>query len=191
MLLGRGIAKAAAPPGCAAASTACACRATRATTNDQGTQAEPQSYSQRGPPTTATAAATSATATAAATNKPDTATPEAAASSAATASATSTPSDLHIAAANVFPVEEMERGETDIGHFLFAKDKASIGRRVLGLRSIGSGDGGCGCAAHERKAQPGSTQHLCSRNLGCAFALRSLFNLTHGGDPPNVHAKNA
>jgi hypothetical protein len=27
-------------------------------------------------------------------------------------------------AANVFPIEEMERGETDVGHFLFAKNEA-------------------------------------------------------------------
>ena len=49
------------------------------------------------------------------------------AATAATASA-----GLH-AAANVFLIEEMERGETDVGHFLFAKNEALIGRGFVGL----------------------------------------------------------
>jgi hypothetical protein len=46
-------------------------------------------------------------------------------------------------AANVFPIEEMERGEADVGHFLFAKNEALIGRGIVRLRDTGSGH--CGC----------------------------------------------
>jgi hypothetical protein len=60
----------------------------------------------------------------------------------ATAS-TATPTDndggeLH-AATGVFLVEEVERGETDVGHFLFAKYEALIGRDVVRLRDIRGG----------------------------------------------------
>jgi hypothetical protein len=44
----------------------------------------------------------------------------------ATATAASTTGELY-AAANVFPIEEMERGETDVGHFLLAKNEALVG----------------------------------------------------------------
>lgn len=54
---------------------------------------------------------------------------------------------LH-AAANVFPVEEMERGETDVGHFLFPKNEVLIGRGIVRLRDISRGHRGCGCATH-------------------------------------------
>jgi hypothetical protein len=37
----------------------------------------------------------------------------------------------------------MERGETDVGHFLFAKNEALIGRDIVRLRDISSGHGGC------------------------------------------------
>jgi hypothetical protein len=42
-------------------------------------------------------------------------------------------------AANVFPIEEMERGKTDVLHFLFTKDEALIGRGIVGLRDISRG----------------------------------------------------
>jgi hypothetical protein len=45
---------------------------------------------------------------------------------------------LHVAAID-FLIEEMERGETDVGHFLFAKNEALIGRDVVRWREIGSG----------------------------------------------------
>jgi 3-oxoacyl-ACP reductase-like protein len=67
-----------------------------------------------------------------------------AASAAMTASAAMVICDLH-AAANVFLIEDMKRRETDVGHFLFAKNEAVIGRGIVRLRDIGSGYGGCGC----------------------------------------------
>ena len=42
---------------------------------------------------------------------------------------------LHVAA-SVFLIEEIERGETDVGHFLFAKNEALIGRDVVRSRDI-------------------------------------------------------
>ena len=54
--------------------------------------------------------------------------------------------ELHAAGADVFLVEEIERGETDVGHFLFAKNEAVIGRAGGGLRDIGSRHRGRGCA---------------------------------------------
>ena len=43
------------------------------------------------------------------------------------AAATASAGELYAAAANVFPIEQIERGEADIGHFLFAEDEALIG----------------------------------------------------------------
>jgi hypothetical protein len=42
------------------------------------------------------------------------------AATATMASAAATTGELDAASANVFPVEEVERGEADVGHFLFA-----------------------------------------------------------------------
>jgi hypothetical protein len=38
---------------------------------------------------------------------------------------------LHATAANVFLVEEIERGKTDVGHLLFAKNEALIGLSIV------------------------------------------------------------
>jgi hypothetical protein len=74
----------------------------------------------------------------------------------------------------------MERGETDVGHFLFAKNEALIGRGIVRLRDTGSGHRGCGCTTHQRKTQSGGTQHLHGGGFGCAFLLRSLLDPWHG-----------
>jgi hypothetical protein len=75
----------------------------------------------------------------------------------------------------------MERGETDVGHFLFAKNEALIGPVIVGLRDIGSGHRGRGCIiTHQRKTQPGGTQRLRGGGFGCAFLLRSLLDPWHG-----------
>jgi hypothetical protein len=132
--------------------------------------------------TRATRATCAAAATLAA-NKPATAatsaTSEAAAPAAATSAAAATtaaaPRDLH-AAANVFPIEEMERGETDVGHFLFAKNEALIGRGIVRWRDTGSGHRGCRCTTHQRKTQSGGTEHFHGGGSGCAFLLRSLLD---------------
>jgi hypothetical protein len=44
------------------------------------------------------------------------------------APAAPTARQLH-AAGKVFPIEEMERGQTDVGHFLFAKNEELIAAR--------------------------------------------------------------
>jgi hypothetical protein len=63
----------------------------------------------------------------------------------------------------------MERGQTDVGHFLFAKNEALIGRVIVKLRDNGSGHRGCGCTTHQRKTQSGGTYHLHGGSLGCAL----------------------
>jgi hypothetical protein len=100
--------------------------------------------------------------------------------SAATTSATAYNNDgqLHVTVVNVFPVEEMEGGETDVGHFLFAKNEALIGRSIVRLRGIGSGNRGSGCATHQRKTQSSGTQHRQSSS--CVFLFRSLLDPWHG-----------
>jgi hypothetical protein len=74
----------------------------------------------------------------------------------------------------------MERGETDVGHFLFAKNEALIGRGIVRLRDTGSGHRGSGCITHQRKAQSGGTQHFHGGGFGRAFLLRSLLDPSHG-----------
>jgi hypothetical protein len=97
----------------------------------------------------------------------------------AAAAATPTPGQLH-AAAKVFPIEQMERGETDVGHFLFAKNEAVIGRGIVRLRDTGSGRRGCGCTTHQRKTESGGTEHFHGGGFGCALPLRSLLDPWHG-----------
>jgi hypothetical protein len=60
-------------------------------------------------------------------------------------------------AADIFPIEEMERGETYVLHFLFAKNEALIGRGIVRLRDASSGRRGCGCTTRQRKTQSGGT----------------------------------
>jgi hypothetical protein len=93
------------------------------------------------------AAAATPTATAAAPTCPTAATATAPAAATAT-SANNNGGQLHVIA-SVFLIEEIKRGETDVGHFLFAKDEALIGRDVVGLREIGRGHRGCGCAPRQ------------------------------------------
>jgi hypothetical protein len=95
----------------------------------------------------------------------------------AAAATTATAGYLH-AATKVFPIEEMERGEADVGHFLFAKNEALIGRGVVRLRDISSGHRGCGCATHQ--TQSGGTQCHHGGGFGCALLLRSLLHSWHG-----------
>jgi hypothetical protein len=86
---------------------------------------------------------------------------------------------LH-AAADVFLVEEMERGETDVGHFLFAKDEAPIGRGIVRWQDICRGRRGCGCATDQRKTEAGGTQRRHGGGFGCPLLLRSLLDPSHG-----------
>src|SRR6516165_291403 len=73
----------------------------------------------------------------------------------------------------------MERGETDVLHFLFAKDEALIGRGVR-LRDISSGHRGSRCTPEQRKTQSGRTHHRHGGDLGCAFLPRSSLDPSHG-----------
>jgi hypothetical protein len=176
------LAQAARSPGQAAPRAPCAGRA------DNEPATEPAATE---PATATAAAATSAAAAPSAANKsaaaatPEAAAPAAAATVAPTATvaaaatATATAGHLH-AAADVFPVEQMERGETDVGHFLFTKNETLIGRGIVGLRDISSGRRGRGCAADQRKTQSGGAQHLHGGGFGCAFLLRSLLDPSHG-----------
>jgi hypothetical protein len=74
----------------------------------------------------------------------------------AASTTTASAGQLH-AAAKVFPIEQMERGQTDVGHFLFVKNEALIGRGIVRFRNTGSGHRGCGCTTHQRKTQSGGT----------------------------------
>ncbi|WGD55404.1 hypothetical protein QA641_16905 [Bradyrhizobium sp. CB1650] len=121
--------------------------------------------------------AAAATATSAASAAAASAPSAAATTTAAAAAATR---DLLEAGANVLFVEEMERGETDVGHFLFAKNEALIGRGIIRLRDTSSGHRGCGCTTNQRKTQSGGTQYLHGGGFGCAFLLRSLLDPWHG-----------
>jgi hypothetical protein len=133
-------------------------------------------------------AAATDTATSATSATPDTAssTPADTASSAApdtaataTSAAANNNGQLH-AAASVFLIEDMERGEADVGHFLFAKNEALIGRDVVRFRDIGSGYRGCGCAPRQRETQSGRTECRYGGGFGCARVLRGLLHPWHG-----------
>jgi hypothetical protein len=74
----------------------------------------------------------------------------------------------------------MERGETDVGHFLIAKNEALIGRDVARFRNISSGYRGRGCAPRQRKTQSGRTECRYGGGFGRARVLRSLLHPWHG-----------
>src|SRR5262249_19695365 len=95
--------------------------------------------------TTTTDANKPATTTTTDANKPaTTATTEAAAPAAAMAATTTTaPARYLHAAAKACSIDDIERGETDVDHFLFAKKEALIGRRIVRLGDTGSGHRGC------------------------------------------------
>jgi hypothetical protein len=150
-----------------AADANCAADANRAAS----AATEPKATEPATPAAAATPAATEPET--AATTEPAATT--ASAASAAAASATASAGHLH-AAANVFLIENIERGERDVGHFLFAKNEALIGRGVVKLRDAGSGHRGCGCITRQRKTQSGGTQHLRGGRFGPAFLLRSLLD---------------
>jgi hypothetical protein len=98
-------------------------------------------------------AATSVTAAAAAT--------AASAATAATAASTCSAAAaaeryLREAPGAVFPVEDVERGETHVGDFLFVKNEALIGCGIQISRKVRSRKSGCRCASHQRQTQSGS-----------------------------------
>jgi hypothetical protein len=101
-----------------------------------------------------TSAAATAAATATASAGPPTAASTPAATTATTA-ADNNNSDL-LTADGVLAIEQMERGETDVGHFLFAENEALIGQRIVGLGDTGSGHRGCRCAPRQRNTQSGT-----------------------------------
>ena len=133
-------------------------------------------------PGSAAAAATSAaTAGAASTHyRAASAGPTGPAATATSATANNDDSQLHVVIANVLLIEQMESGETDVGHFLFAEDEALIGRGIVGLRDISSGHRRSGCATHQRKTQSGGSQRCQKGRFGRAFLLRSLLDPWHG-----------
>jgi hypothetical protein len=131
----------------------------RATGAPPAARAADEQATKPKPAAAASSAANEPAATAA--NEPTAATSEAAAPTATTSAAAATATtasagELH-ATTQVLPIEEMERGETDVGHFLFVKNEALVGRGIVGLRDISSRHPGCGCVTHQRKTQSGGT----------------------------------
>ena len=130
------------------------------------------------------AASSPACAAAAATGAAPAATHSAAAAAAAATATTATPAnnnggELHVAA-SVFLIEEIERCKADVGHFLFAKNEALIGRDFVRLRDISSGYRARGCASCQRKTQSGRTECRYGGGFGCARVLCSLLHPWHG-----------
>jgi hypothetical protein len=108
------------------------------------------------------------------------ATPAASATAAAMAAAmaaAATAGKLQTAAPNVLPVEQMECREADVGHFLFAKNKALVGKVIVALRDVGSGQCRRRRTSHERETQSGGTQH---GGFARALLHQSLLDLWHG-----------
>jgi hypothetical protein len=123
----------------------------------------------------------SAAATAASTAAASATTPTAAPSTAAAAATGPSHQDKGIA--GVFLVEQMECGETDISHFLFAKHEALIGQGIVGSRDIDIRQRGCGCAARNRKTKSGCTERRQGGAFGYVFLYRSVLVACHGPDP--------
>ena len=116
---GRALAQAAEAPGQAAAGATAAARAAK--NSDSEPAAAAASASATAPASAATMAAAASVATAA-----------------TMTTAAASAGDLHAATANVFPVEQIERSEVDVGHLLFAENEAMVGQALVGLRDIGA-----------------------------------------------------
>ena len=128
------------------------------------------------------AAPSPACAAAAATRAASATTHSAATATAAAAATTATPANnndgqFHVVARG-FLIEEMERGETDVGHFLFAKNEALIGRGIIG--DISTGHRGGGSTTHQRQTQSAGTQCSQGGGFGRAFLRGSLLDPWHG-----------
>jgi hypothetical protein len=105
-------------------------------------------------------------------------------SAAATASTATTPGHLN-AAANVFLVEDVERGKAHIGDFFIAKCDLMAKAHRRRLRRIRSRHSRRGCTAHHRKCQTGCPQHR--NGFRHVLFLRRLFYTLHSR---NLHTCN-
>src|SRR5262249_43051735 len=123
------------------------------------------------------AAASTATATTAAAPE---AAPASSAPSTAAAAAAAGPRGLlyaELGFASVFLVEDVERGQADVGHFLFAEKDLVTLRCVLGRR-VRRRAGVCRrCAARQRQGHAGDAQYRYG--LAQTLSLRSLLRLRH------------
>src|SRR5262249_38324964 len=89
---------------------------------------------------------------------------------------------LHAAGStDVFPIEEIECGQADIRHLLFAENEAMVGQTIVGLRDVGGRHRRRGCAADQREAEAGGTQHTDGGGLAGSFWCRSLLGPWHDG----------
>jgi hypothetical protein len=131
-------------------------------------------------------AATTVNAAAAATRATYTASAAAATSASSAAAATSaaaapaTPGQLYAALSRccVFLVEQIERGQTDVGEFFFTEHRDRLARREVIRLNVRGRHGRCGCAPHQRKTQPGGP-HRRYGGLGRTLPLRSLLHPWH------------
>ena len=73
----------------------------------------------------------------------------------------------------------MERGQTDVGYFLFVENEALFRRGGIGLRDIAGAHRGCECASRQGKAESGNSQCSHSGGFGRALLLRALLRPWH------------
>ena len=125
-------------------------------------------------PTPAASAATSAAAASAAT-------PTAAAATTATAD----PGHLRQASGALLPIEQMERGKTDVGHLLLAENEGlpGPGHFIVRLRDTCCGQRRCECAPRQRKPKSSGTQRHRGSGFGRASPSCSLLHPCHGRFP--------
>jgi hypothetical protein len=175
----QGSAQAADAPRCAAASV------TARSPKQQAPREATAASGATTAPATAAAKCSAAMKSTAATESSATTPVASATAMASAATAAAAARQLHHAGRAVFPVEEVECRKTDVGHFFFAEDEALIGRDIEGQRIVSGRKSGCGCASHQRKAQPSGTQCGHGDDLGPTFPLRSLL---HPGHTAILHA---
>ncbi len=128
----------------------------------------------------AAAAATHATCTGSASSAAAATSASSAAAATSAAAAPATPGQLYAALSRcrVFLVEQVERGQTDVGEFFFTEHRDRLARREVIRLNVRRRHGRCGCAPHQRKTQPGCPQRR-SGGLGRTLPLRSLLHPWH------------
>jgi hypothetical protein len=145
--------------------------------NDQATVSSRNSAPAASSPTPAATAATSAAAAPAATHAAATAT-----------TATADPSHLRQASGALLPIEQMERGKTDVGHLFLPENEAlpGPGQVIVRLRDIRRGQRRCECAPRQRKPKSSGTQRRRGSGFGRASPSWSLLHPCHGRFPRYV-----
>jgi hypothetical protein len=86
---------------------------------------------------------------------------------------------LHPRDGDIFVVKQTERGEADVGKFLFAERDHHAGCEIRPLLNVAGRYGRCQCASRCRESQSGNSEQRYGGS-GYPLLFRSLLRASHG-----------